>query len=145
MTEVQSALQEFGLVQSERFVLLTGVVVGARALVRTCWIPRQLPESHAQGLSVTVPGDELQRLNSEWARRQEQLLVQIHSHPALPYHSETDDRYPMVTIEGGLSIVVPLFGFTSLTDFATCAVYRLQSGHWRWVSPIEAAKLIRFG
>jgi len=139
---VQSALQEFGLLQYERFALLTGQRLGARALVRTLWVPRQRPESHDRGLSVTVPGEELQRLNTEWSKRNEQLMIQVHSHPTVPYHSSTDDRFPMVTIEGGLSIVVPLFGFTSLTDLQACAVFRLEMGVWRWLPPEESAALI---
>ena len=60
----------------------------------------------------------------------QQLVAQVHSHPSFPYHSDTDDRYPMVTIEGGLSIVVPLFGFCAMTDLRSCAVFRLVSGRW---------------
>src|SRR5687767_8990666 len=89
---VQSALQEFGLLQHERFALLTGQRLGARALIRTVWVPLQRPESHERGLSVTVPGEELQRLNTEWSKRNEQLMIQVHSHPGIPYHSSTDDR-----------------------------------------------------
>jgi hypothetical protein len=141
----QAALQEFGLQQMERFVLLTGVITGERALVRSAWVPLQFPETHDRGFSVTVPGEELRRLNREWVRKHEQLMIQVHSHPTFPYHSSTDDRYPMVTLEGGLSIVVPLFGFCSLTDLQSCAIYRLAQGEWHWLSPTEAGALVRVG
>jgi hypothetical protein len=143
LREIQSALQEFGLEQQERFVLLTGQVAGPRALVRSAWVPLQFPESHERGLFVTVPGEELRRLNRAWASRREQLMLQVHSHPSVPYHSETDDRFAMVTIEGGLSIVVPLFGFCPLQDFQACAAFRLEDGNWRWLPPEVVANLIQ--
>jgi hypothetical protein len=70
-------------------------------------------------------------------------MVQIHSHPGVPYHSETDDRFAMVTIEGGLSIVVPLFGFTYLGDLHSCAIFRLRSGVWSWLPPDESGALVK--
>ncbi len=55
------------------------------------------------------------------------LLLQVHSHPGEAYHSSTDDRFPIVTINGGLSIVVPDFGFGSFS-IDDWAVYRLAAG-----------------
>ena len=82
-------------------------------------------------------------MNVLWASLHEELLMQAHSHPGVPYHSTTDDRFPMVTMEGGISIVVPLFGFCALTDLRSCAVYRLLDGVWRWVPSREVDRLIR--
>src|SRR5438876_4134313 len=131
LRSVQAALQEAGLMQDERFVLLTGIrQKDATVMIRNVYVPDQVAGTHDRGFSVTVPGSELQRLNVEWATRGEQLVAQVHSHPSFPYHSDTDDRYPMVTIEGGLSIVVPLFGFCAMTDLRSCAVFRLVSGTW---------------
>lgn len=146
LRQAQTALQEFGLEHHERFVLLTGTrPTRMRATLRSAWVPRQDPESHGIGLSVTVPGDELARLNQEWAHRNEQLMIQIHSHPYTPFHSPTDDRYAMVTIEGGLSVVVPMFGFIPLGDLSACAVFRLLEGTWQWLAPADVARLVRIG
>ena len=57
--------------------------------------------------------------------------------------SETDDRYAITTLEGSLSIVVPLFGFCSMDDFRSCAVYRLEAGEWSWIAPRVVDHLIR--
>lgn len=142
----QDALQEFGLEHHERFVLLTGTrSAHTSASLRSAWVPRQHAESHLAGLSVTVPGEELARLNVEWSRKNEQLMIQVHSHPYEPFHSPTDDRYAMVTIEGGLSIVVPHFGFVPLRDLSACAVFRLTDGAWRWLRPSEVGHLVQIG
>jgi hypothetical protein len=144
LREIQGALQEAGVHGAERFVLLTGTrAKQTEAVLRSAHVPLQRSEVHDRGLSVTVPGTELQRLNQLWATRSEQLMAQVHSHPTSPFHSAVDDRYAMVTIEGGLSIVVPLFGFCDLVDMRGCAVYRLLEGEWQWIPTREAAALIR--
>jgi hypothetical protein len=143
MHTTQDALQEYGLEHRERFVLLTGTrTARAQAILQTAWVPFQLSDSHDSGLLVTVPGEELARLNIEWSRRNEQLMIQVHSHPYDPFHSPTDDRYAMVTTDGGLSIVVPHFGFVPLADLSACAVFRLEAGTWRWIKPSETAGLV---
>ncbi len=144
LREVQATLQEAGVRGNERFVLLTGTRPRpTQAVLRSAHVPLQLPETHDRGLSVTVPGTELQRLNVLWDKRNEQLMVQVHSHPTSPFHSAVDDRYAMVTIEGGLSIVVPVFGFCALTDLRSCAVYRLIDGTWEWLPTRAVDALIR--
>jgi hypothetical protein len=144
LRDIQSALQEGGVFGEERFVLLTGRREKDESIaIRTATVPVQIPSTHERGLSVTVPGSELQRLNIAWAARNEQLVAQVHSHPTFPYHSTTDDRYSMVTIEGGLSIVVPLFGYCALADLRSCAVFRLLDARWEWLSSREVDRLIR--
>jgi hypothetical protein len=144
LRDVQAALQEAGIASDERFVLLAGTrTKPARALFSSANIPAQLPETHRHGLSVTVPGSELQRLNVLWSTRGEQLMAQVHAHPGAPFHSAVDDRYAMVAIEGALSIVVPLFGFVDLANLRSCAVFRLVDGDWDWLPPREVDRLIR--
>ena len=143
LRQVQAALQEEGVSGRERFVLLTGTRSRpAQAILRSAHVPVQLSETHDRGLSVTVRGSELHRLNVLWEQRGEQLMVQVHSHPTSPYHSPVDDRFAMVTIEGGLSIVVPLFGFCDMTDLRSCAVYRLIDGTWQWLPPRAVDALV---
>jgi hypothetical protein len=144
LREIQDALQAFGHRGEERFVLLTARATGYDRM-RVCgvYVPEQTPVTHRDGFSVTVGGDELHRLNVEWVGKNERLVAQVHSHPSYPFHSPTDDRYAMVTAEGGLSIVVPLFGFCSLTDLRGCAVFRLWDGQWLWMSSREVERLVR--
>jgi hypothetical protein len=70
--------------------------------------------------------------------------VQVHSHPTEAYHSETDDTYPIVTVRGGLSLVVPDFGRAGLLgDGVAC--YRLGFSGWDELSFEEAKRIIQFG
>ena len=55
--------------------------------------------------------------------------VQVHSHPTDAYHSETDDTYPIATLEGSLSIVLPFFGRDGW-ESKDIAVYRLGRTGW---------------
>ena len=54
--------------------------------------------------------------------------------------------WPRGRPESGLSIVVPLFGFCQLQDdLQSCAVFRLERGRWRWLTPTAVSALIRLG
>lgn len=60
----------------------------------------------------------------------ERWMSRIHSHPDTAFHSSTDDRNPVLSAEGSLSIVVPFFGLGLRHGLAACAVYILRSGNW---------------
>ena len=105
-------------------------------------MPRQYAVRSDHGVAVMVDGDALFEMNVALNERGLRLVAQLHSHPNEAYHSETDDRYSVVTGRGGLSIVIPNFacGAFSLAD---CAVYRLEAGgEWVEVQPRDATSLI---
>jgi len=56
--------------------------------------------------------------------------ARIHSHPGDAFHSRTDDRNPILTYEGALSIVVPFFGLGLRRGLDACAVYVLRGQSW---------------
>ncbi len=94
-------------------------------------IPKQKGYKIEEGLLYTVDGEELHRINVWLYNNNQTLVSQIHSHPGLAYHSETDDAYPIVARVGGISIVIPDFaiGPFSMTDWA---VYRLNDEN-QWI------------
>jgi hypothetical protein len=98
----------------------------------------------ADGLCVRVEGDELHRLNVWLFEHSENLAVQVHSHPTEAYHSETDNTYPIVTVRGGLSLVVPDFGRAGLLGNGV-ACYRLGLSGCDDLSLGEAKKMIQLG
>ena len=55
----------------------------------------------------------------------------MHSHPVDAYHSDTDNTYPVATLDGSLSIVLPYFGRDGW-ESSDIAVYRL--GRCGWVA-----------
>jgi hypothetical protein len=113
----------------ELFVLWTGVVTDNVFDVVTPYVPKQTSYRLDTGLCVRVDGDELHRLNRWLFDTGEILGVQVHSHPTDAYHSETDDTYPIVTLLGGLSIVVAEFGRHGIAGSSTAA-YRLSMEGW---------------
>lgn len=111
--------------------------------VELALMPRQRAVRGEDGVSVMVDGDALFEMNVMLNERGLRLVAQVHSHPGEPYHSETDDRYSIVTARGGVSIVVPDFA-RGRFSLDACAVYQLAAGgEWVEVPPAEASALIR--
>src|ERR1700682_860893 len=127
--ETDTRLRAAGRRRAECFVLWSGVVDGEIFHVRAAHTPRQTAYRFPDGICVRVEGAELHRLNVWLFEHNEQLGVQIHSHPTEAYHSETDDTYPIVTVRGGLSLVVPDFAQGGLRG-AGVASYRLGVSGW---------------
>lgn len=104
-------------------------------------MPRQRAVRTEDGVAVVVDGDALFEMNVLLNERSLRLIAQLHSHPGEAYHSETDDRYSVVTARGGLSLVIPDFAAGPFT-LDSCAVYRLEvGGEWIEVPPREVASL----
>jgi len=93
--------------------------------VETAVIPKQKALRYEDGLLYTVEGDELHRLNKWLYLNKLSLIAQVHSHPREAYHSSTDDEFPIISTVGGISIVIPNFGFGEISK-RSWAVYRLQ-------------------
>lgn len=135
-------LREAGLDGDERFVLWSGVVCEDRLLVKTSHCPEQIAYRLAGGLCVRVGAEELHRLNMWLYENAEQLAIQVHSHPTVAFHSDTDDAYPMVTTLGGLSLVVPDFARHGVRGPNT-ALYRLSRAGWQRLSTPSARRVLR--
>lgn len=131
------ALMNAGKSGHELFVLWTGSVYKERFLVEHVYVPNQSSYRSDEGVHVRVEADDLNLLN-RWLYDNHQILaVQVHSHPHDAYHSATDDAYPIVTVLGGLSIVVPDFGRSGIRSSRTVG-YRLSSKGW---VPLDSASL----
>ena len=109
----------------EAVSLFAGYEEGNTFQVKEVIIPKQLSYILEQGLMYAVEGEELHRINVWLYENKMKLIAQIHSHPSEAYHSEADDRFPIVDTYGGVSIVVPDFatGIMTLNDWA---IYRLS-------------------
>lgn len=126
----------------EGVALWAGKQDGTTFYIRRTIVPEQKASSSEEGLLYVVPGAELLRINRELYEEGLTLIAQIHSHPTEAYHSETDDAYPIVTVLGGVSVVVPFFGRKG-TDLTTWEVYRLQPGpEWKHLSSLEKTSLL---
>ena len=127
--ETEEAIRSAGQHGYELFVIWSGRRDGSVFTVESVHVPDQTSYKFSDGLCVRIDGSELHRLNV-WLYESGQVIgAQVHSHPALAYHSETDDTYPIATLHGSLSIVLPFFGRDGW-EASDIAAYRLKSDGW---------------
>jgi hypothetical protein len=136
--ETVDFLREVGTKGAEGFVLWAGCIESIRAFrFQTIMVPEQRPISTERGLLVVVEGEALFALNKLAHERKQILGGQVHTHPTSAYHSDTDDHYPLVTLVGSLSVVLPNFARYAPNDIAQWAWYRLMEyGHWEPLSKL---------
>jgi hypothetical protein len=145
LTDTVSVLAEAGNAGREAFVVWGGTVSdgGTTVMFGTVITPAQTAHRTSDGLLVTVDGEALFVVNRTLYRRGELLAGQVHSHPTAAYHSDTDDHYPLVTLTGALSVVVPDFAANAPGDIARWAWYRLVgTGEWAELSRNDRIELL---
>lgn len=127
LAETISFLREVGAQGNEGFVLWSGILAGPDIFrFKSVLIPEQRAMETEHGLLVTVEGEALFQVNKAVHERNEILAAQVHTHPTSAYHSSTDDTFPLVTLVGALSIVLPDFACTAPGDIDRWAWYRLS-------------------
>lgn len=129
LAETSRSLQVFGAKGCEGFVLWLGKIEGNRCAVESVLTPPQNSIKSEEGVGYFITNETLLSLNKHLSATGLRLLAQVHSHPQEAYHSPMDDRYCIVTQEGGFSVVVPYFGFKT-THIYEWAIYRLGNGTW---------------
>lgn len=129
-------LAEAGRNGYEAFVVWGGVREDGSANFRflTAHKPRQESYKTQAGLLVHIDEQALFEVNRTFNERGLVLAGQAHSHPTDAYHSDTDDLLPLVTLLGGLSVVIPDFAQGGRADLRRFAWFRLI-GQGRWLPP----------
>ncbi|SRR6266487_1027333 len=135
-------MRDFGAHGCEALVLWLGNVRPPHAHVIMAFTPDQRAITSESGVGYFVSGETLFQLNRALADTGLRLIAQVHSHPGEAYHSEADDRYAIVTVDGGFSLVVPDFG-EAPADPSSWAVYRLVEGDWQELKLVEAQDLLQ--
>ncbi len=135
-------LRDFGAKRREGLVLWVGQIGANAASVEHIVIPPQRAVESEEGIGYFVEPGALFALNRALSERRQQLIAQVHSHPTRAYHSEADDRYAIVTAEGGLSLVVPDFG-DAPDDLGAWAIYRLLNRSWVELDEAEVRRLFQ--
>jgi hypothetical protein len=135
-------LRAAGVAGAEGFVIWAGKFNTANAFrFSRAIVPEQLPLTTDHGLLVTVKGEALFAANKLSYEREEILAGQVHTHPTSAYHSATDDHYPLVTLVGALSVVLPNFAKHAPADIHDWAWYRLVA-YGRWEPLGQQTKVI---
>ena len=137
MQETVEAIRSAGQDGYELFVIWSGTHDEDVFTVARVHVPDQVSYKLDGGLCVRIDGSELHRLNV-WLYEAKQVIgVQVHSHPADAYHSDTDSAYPVATLDGSLSIVIPFFGRDGWRS-PDIAIYRLGPNGWvEHTGPLE--------
>jgi hypothetical protein len=136
-------LQKAGHEGYEAFVLWGGTIDGDGKQLNfaSAFFPAQTTSRGEEGLLVVVEGDALFRANQAFYERGHILAGQVHSHPTDAYHSSTDDAFPLMTLVGGLSAVVPDFGAAGRAGVGDWVWYRLvDTGEW---APLDGDTRLR--
>jgi hypothetical protein len=131
-------MHKMGKSYLEGVALWAGVRKDDKFYIKRTIIPEQKSGSFDNGLLYVVEGKELHRIGLELFDTGMQLIAQIHSHPKAAYHSETDDEYPIVTVLGGISVVVPDFAQGGF-NLSQWAVYRFLP-YTKWTALTEENK-----
>ena len=81
-----------------------------------------------------------QWLTDLWKRlvvSKQTIKAQVHTHPGAAFHSATDDRWPIVSQPGFLSIVIPDFAMGDVSLKGAWIGRLGEDGTWRRVTPAE--------
>ena len=134
LEETSEVLQDYGRKGCEGLVLWLGQRNGDNTCrVKTAFVPPQDSIKGEDGVGYFITSETRLVLNKLLASTKLRLLAQVHSHPGWAYHSGADDRYCIVTEEGGFSIVVPDFGFGP-SNLSKWTIYRLINTRWKKLS-----------
>jgi len=140
--QMLKTMRDFGSHGWEVLVLWLGEIEPGtgKAHVIQAFVPKQKSISNEDGVGYFVDGETLFQLNRDLSETGLRLIAQVHSHPQKAYHSKADDRYAIVTAEGGLSLVIPNFG-SAPPQPISWAVYRLHGRDWRELSTRDVGAL----
>jgi hypothetical protein len=136
------ALARVGARKAEAIVVWGGRREGTTFRFTTAFAPRQQAYVTRGGLFVRVEDEALDEVNLLFHERGLVLGGQAHSHPDEAYHSDTDNTKPLVTLLGGLSVVVPNFARGGRQDLDSFAWFRLAAyADWRPLGPETALEI----
>lgn len=144
LTETRGVLRKFGQHGCEGLALWAGSIEKTEASILRLIVPEQNPIKNETGVGYFVEGPTLFKLSKYLEKEKLRLIAQVHSHPTEAYHSEADDRYAIVTEEGGFSLVVPDFARAEMT-LPSCAIYRLTNGEWLELGSKHVAATFQVG
>lgn len=97
-------LRECGAGRDECVVIW---VADAAALSQVRRVVHPVHAAHRGG--YRIDGDWLNRFWDELADNGERIVAQVHTHPQDAFHSDRDNRYPILLTAGLYSLVIPNF------------------------------------
>jgi hypothetical protein len=100
------------------------------------------PEHSAHAFGFELDSSWVTSFWKRLARDETGIRCQVHTHAGRAFHSETDDRWPIVHTAGFLSLVIPKLA-TGRPSLEESYLAELQEdGRWREVDPWERIRVI---
>lgn len=100
------------------------------------------PKHSASAVGFQVDPDWLNRFWSDLAATGDGVRAQIHTHPGGAYHSAIDDAFPLLSVSGFLSLVIPRFA-QGEASFDNAFLAQIQpDGSWREVPIADHLEIV---
>jgi len=137
-------LQDAGAKGNEALIVWVGTFSEDRTFeVKDAIAPPQRAVNTGTGCCVVIDKAGLFALSKYLERNAFLVGAQVHAHPDDAYHSDTDDAFPVATLAGALSLVLPRFAAAGW-DTASVATFQLsRSGEWVELKASAAQTLIQ--
>lgn len=132
-------LQKYGSEYLESHALWVGQKTNTVFKVSDVWFPKQTNTP----ISYEVSEEEEFRINKKLNNENLSVMCQIHTHPGIAFHSNTDDEGSALVLPGSLSVVIPDYGFIQKDDFSMWEVYIFDGAHWCHLRKEEANELFQ--
>jgi proteasome lid subunit RPN8/RPN11 len=88
-----------------------------------------------------IDGDWLTSFWDELADNNERIVAQVHTHPRQAFHSDRDDKYPILLRPGFYSVVIPNFAQPPIETEEWFLVRLRDDGSWEeldWNAEVAA-------
>lgn len=129
--------RQAGVHGDEGFAVWAGTLSGGDAHVASLVIPRATGGSTHGEISAETTANVLEALDA----RDLVPLLQLHTHPAQAFLSETDAIRPLVAVPGFVSVVIPDFGFVDLGDVTLWSAHEFVAPRrWRELGSDECGR-----
>lgn len=138
----QKYFRQVGRKGKEAIGYWTGTFSGDDAYVSNVLFPNKFVKNRLDSWGyVKVELNVAFRIGQEIYKLEQFLLIQLHTHPGIAFHSYTDDRYPISHKIGFISIVIPHFAKYPMSDLSTWKVYEYQgTANWRELDETEISQ-----
>lgn len=132
-----------GREDNEGVMLLAGrLEPGGATTLSTLALPRHSTYSGFLGCGLLIEGASFTEVGAQVSAKGARIAAIVHSHPNEAYHSQVDDRSPMMRFDGAISIVVPDFGQRA-SILHGAAVYRFDvEAGWQLLNRPEVSSLL---
>jgi len=108
--------------------------------IKEVWFPLQ----ENSMIDYYVSDIDVHLINVKLNKKNYSAIAQLHSHPNGAFHSCIDDEYPILTLPGSFSIVIPDFANVPIkSSLNEMVVYRLIFNEWKLQSKEEVKKLFK--